>query len=728
MSYSRPRGRRRPAPLVRALAVLALATLASATLAAALPASAGTSARPGVAAARPEVLVLVGRLTWAEAVAAARGHGGPLTAGLLATLPGEAPLADRVLSMAAAERVRGADADPARLDRFRAATPDGCYRRLPPVEVMAAAGMEDAGLLAVREGGTPPPTRPLPATGPLTSATSRLLVVAVPDAHGLSGVLGRLPAGDRVLVAGLQPAPGRARTIPLLDLGGPPGLATSVSTRRDGLVALVDLCPTLVGDGDLGDGAPVSAVASADPLAAVTRLDRRVAALVVARTWAIPLLVLAAVLAAAGVGLAWRSGGGSGGLESEAGTRAAGGHAAPSGSPPVNRGSGGLESEAGTRAAGGHAAPSGSPPVNGGAAPAWTARAVRGALLLTLAMPSGYLVASRIGPTSALAWLALGVGGGALLAVAVAAAFGPDAAGAAGGRVPMAARRLAVAAGQAPVVLGLVLLALVVADLATGGHGLERPLLGGSAYDGERFYGLGNGYFAMALASVMLVAAFTRLPAVAVAAMLGGLALVDGLPMLGADVGGALTASLTAGLALLLLGRRRGLAATVLLLGLAALGGLAVVGVAALIADPSTHGSRFLGTLLDEGPAAAGRVVTHQLGRNFALLRGSPVAWVGPLEVLAAALLATRPPAALATVPERARRVVLLGALGSALLVLLNDTGVTAIAASGLFLLAILVWSVFAPGQPDATPGPPPDRDTADGAGVSGRPARSADR
>jgi len=353
---------------------------------------------------------------------------------------------------------------------------------------------------------------------------------------------------------------------------------------------------------------------------------------------------------------------------------------------------------------------------------------VRGALLLTLAMPSGYLVASRIGPTSALAWLALGVGGGALLAVAVAAAFGPDAAGAAGGRVPMAARRLAVAAGQAPVVLGLVLLALVVADLATGGHGLERPLLGGSAYDGERFYGLGNGYFAMALASVMLVAAFTRLPAVAVAAMLGGLALVDGLPMLGADVGGALTASLTAGLALLLLGRRRGLAATVLLLGLAALGGLAVVGVAALIADPSTHGSRFLGTLLDEGPAAAGRVVTHQLGRNFALLRGSPVAWVGPLEVLAAALLATRPPAALATVPERARRVVLLGALGSALLVLLNDTGVTAIAASGLFLLAILVWSVFAPGQPDATPGPPPDRDTADGAGVSGRPARSADR
>jgi len=40
-------------------------------------------------------------------------------------------------------------------------------------------------------------------------------------------------------------------------------------------------------------------------------------------------------------------GGGSGGLKSEAGTQARGGHATPSGSPPVNQGSGGLKSEAG---------------------------------------------------------------------------------------------------------------------------------------------------------------------------------------------------------------------------------------------------------------------------------------------------------------------------------------------------------------------------------------------
>ena len=57
---------------------------------------------------------------------------------------------------------------------------------------------------------------------------------------------------------------------------------------------------------------------------------------------------------------------GSGGLKSEAGTQETGGHAEPSGSPPVNWGSGGLKSEAGTQETGGHAEPSGSPPVNRG--------------------------------------------------------------------------------------------------------------------------------------------------------------------------------------------------------------------------------------------------------------------------------------------------------------------------------------------------------------------------
>ena len=81
-----------------------------------------------------------------------------------------------------------------------------------------------------------------------------------------------------------------------------------------------------------------------------------------------------------------------------------------------------------------------------------------------------------------------------------------------------------------PALLGVVLIGLVVGDLVLGGHGLSQPLVGGSAWDGERFYGLGNGYFAFALASVMLVAGFAPLSAVATAALLAGLGVADGYP------------------------------------------------------------------------------------------------------------------------------------------------------------------------------------------------------
>ena len=61
--------------------------------------------------------------------------------------------------------------------------------------------------------------------------------------------------------------------------------------------------------------------------------------------------------------------------------------------------------------------------------------------------------------------------------------------------------------------------------------------------------------------------------------------------------------------------------------------------------------------------------------------------------VLLAGLIALRPPGPLRQLPGWTRRVLGLGAFGSLLLILLNDTGVTATSASGLFLLAIPAWA-----------------------------------
>jgi hypothetical protein len=625
----------------------------------------------------PRAVVLVERLSMDEALAVtARDR--PEVAGFVSTLPVHQPMASRVLSLAAGRRVDALAAlednpqdasglpGPATVERIRADNPGARLGRLPPTRVLASPGEEAAGLFTLGPSGPARAPDPLPAGDrPLLLRPDRLLVVAVPDARALADVLSRLqPTGGAersVMVVGLRAAPGRANAAPLLvlDPAARGGLPTSDATRRLGLVALEDVRPTLAGATSEGDDGSVIRIAGGDAgTAAVTRLDRRVAALVAARTWAIPLLCLAAVLALFALLATWRG--------------------------------------------------------RGGPGPASAARVL---LALTLALPPGYLVASMAEPVAARVWAALrpappgpgvvGVWAVAWLAsgIAVAAALtvlalrldrpATQAPGSPGRRVP------------APALLGAVLLGLVVLDLALGGHGLSQPLLGGSAWDGERFYGLGNGYFAFALAAVMLVAGFAPLSAVATAALAAGLGVVDGLPRLGADVGGALTSMLTAAAALVVLAPGRPKARRVALLAGLAVAAAVAVALGAGLGGPVSHAGRFADRLL-QGPADAAGVVVDQLARNLRLLANSPFAWVGPLQVLLAGLIALRPPPPFARLPEWIRRVLGLGAFGSLLLILLNDTGVTATAASGLFLLAIPAWAWLGQQPTAARPAAPP--------------------
>jgi hypothetical protein len=727
--------RTRPGParpgrvLTGPMAALVAAAALTAALVGVGPGAAAASTAQAGGAGRdqpPGALVLVERMGTDEALAAVGGRVG--AAGFVSTLPVHQPLASRVLSLAAGRRVDAMDAlegdpagasglpAPATVERIRADNPGARFGRLPPTRVLASPGLEAAGLFALGPTGPPRAAEPLPpGDQPIPLLPGRLLVLAVPDAPALAALAGRLQPGDGagpIAVLGLRAAPGRANAAPFLLLDQPPGrgLVTSDSTRRLGLVALEDVRPTVGGGTSAGDdGTVMRVVAGDDPAAAVTRIDRRVAALVVARTWAIPLLCLAAVLALFALLAVWRG-----------------------------RGS---------------------------------AAVARSLLALTLALPPGYLVASMAEPLAARAWQALAPGalrapgvpvpwavawiaaGLAVAAALTALALRLDGPGyrAAAGAPPARARRSrrGPAAGPrwgsvaepeaqlpapstgaaatppagvrergiaAPALLGGVLLGLVVADLVLGGHGLAQPLLGGSAWDGERFYGLGNGYFAFALAAAMLVIGFGPLGAVAAAGLLAGLGVVDGLPRLGADVGGALTSMLTAGAALVVLAPERWLAArssggprgrrAVLLAGVAvaAVAAAVVVALGAGIGGPVTHAGRFA-ERLQQGPADAAGVVVDQLARNLRLLANSPFAWVGPLQVAAAALIALRPPPPLRDLPGWVRRVLGLGAFGSALLILLNDTGVTATAASGLFLLAMPAWAWL---EGRRRPGPPP--------------------
>jgi hypothetical protein len=615
----------------------------------------------------PEALVLVERLTMDEALAAA-GPGRPGVVGFVSTLPVHQPMASRVLSLAAGRRVDALDAlegdpaaasgglpGPAAIERIRVRNPGARLGRLPPsTRVLAAPGQEVAGLFTLGPSGQAQAPDPLGSGGGrLALSRGRLLVVAVPDAAALRGVLDRLRpgggGGGSVMVVGLRAAPGRANAAPflVLDPAARRGLPTSDSTRRRGLVALEDVRPTVAGSGSEAEGDDGSVIRVVPGRAAaedVRRLDRQVAALVAARTWAIPLLCLAAVLALFSLVAVWRGRGG----------------------PPVGRGV--------DRAVPG------------------SALAARALLALTMALPPGYLLASMAEPLAARFWAGFLGDMGESTAVAVWAVAWVSSGLAAAAVLSALALWLDRPRMAAPVLLGAVLLGLVALDLVLGGHGLSQPLLGGSAWDGERFYGLGNGYFAFSLAAVMLVAAFAPLSAVGTAGLLGALGVVDGLPRLGADVGGSLTSMLTAAAALVVLAPERPRVRRVVLLAGLAVGAAVAVALGVGLGGPVSHAGRFA-ERLRQGPGDAAGMVVDQLARNLRLLANSPFAWAGPLEVLGAGLLALRPPRPLDQLPVWTRRVLGLGALGSLLLILLNDTGVTATAGSGLFLLAIPAWA-----------------------------------
>jgi hypothetical protein len=141
------------------------------------------------------------------------------------------------------------------------------------------------------------------------------------------------------------------------------------------------------------------------------------------------------------------------------------------------------------------------------------------------------------------------------------------------------------------------------------------------------------------------------------------------------------------------------------LLAVAVAAAVAVALGAGLLLGPVTHGGRVAHELLGSDPGAALRAVGRQLSGNFGLLASNFWAWWGPLMVVVAAFVSVNRPALLRSVPDWVLRVVGTAALGSVLLIVLNDTGVTAAAGIGLALLAMLAWSALEPARaPDPVP------------------------
>ena len=381
------------------------------------------------------------------------------------------------------------------------------------------------------------------------------------DAAGLDDLLAGLHPddGERRLILLVTPAePGGVlglRPLVASGPGAPAGRLLSPSTRRNGLVLLTDVAPTILSAlevpvPDEMTGRPLRRLAG-DPdvpgLVAADRLSRQ------RNTVWDPALLAVVPLHFASYLWAWRrrhrstpAAAAAHGPEGPRAEAVAGGALPVSGAPVAARprwrrrapaGAEAAEPVAGGGPPGVGLAPSGPAGAGPDPAPASTGTGEAGAgTTRSLAERSLIGVGMSLVAWPLATWLvraapgAASLGRGAALAAVVVDLL-----------VVAAAQRLG-RRGLAP--LAIVLAAtvtLVTIDLGFGGHLQVSSAFGGAAHSTGRFTGLGNAAFAVYAASALMAVHCARRRAPWMVALLVLVALVDALPPLGGDVGGAVT-------------------------------------------------------------------------------------------------------------------------------------------------------------------------------------------
>ncbi|MBA3728378.1 MAG: hypothetical protein H0W94_04150 [Actinobacteria bacterium] len=247
--------------------------------------------------------------------------------------------------------------------------------------------------------------------------------------------------------------------------------------------------------------------------------------------------------------------------------------------------------------------------------------------------------------------------------------------------------------------LGFVGLGFVVLDATLGGRALRLPLLGGTAFDGVRYYGLPNAFIALLLASALFVA-FRPSPFVGFAIVFGA-ALFAGFPSLGANLGAAFTLSLAAGLWWVLRTRPRFGIREVAFMGGVTLAGLALVLLAnRYLTTVPTHVGRFVAETESSGLNAVIDTARHRLAVGFRQLNEVPAAYIPLFGLPVVFFLALRPKGEIArglSVDGAWRHIVLVLTSASIAAYFVEDTGVAAAAPGFLYALAALAYPVLLP-------------------------------
>lgn len=273
----------------------------------------------------------------------------------------------------------------------------------------------------------------------------------------------------------------------------------------------------------------------------------------------------------------------------------------------------------------------------------------------------------------------------------------------------LASRRRGHALAGFDLVLALTV-AVIVVDAATGTNLNVSSWLGYSLHSAGRFYGMPNTTFAVLGAATLLLAtswvhrSVRRDEAVAASGVLFlVVALANGLPFLGGDVGGIITFVPVFGLTLWALAGRRIRLRTLVVFGLGTVVVLvAVAGIDLLRPEESrTHLGRFADEMLEDGFAPLIETFLRKQAANFRIFRVSIWTWMIPIVVSFLLYLLAWGRGWRRLLPlGSAIRVGAISVLSAALFgFVANDSGPIVIALFFVYLLAFLALLVLDPSR-----------------------------
>ena len=240
-------------------------------------------------------------------------------------------------------------------------------------------------------------------------------------------------------------------------------------------------------------------------------------------------------------------------------------------------------------------------------------------------------------------------------------------------------------------------LTFIVVDALFGWRGMRLPLIGGTMFDGVRFYGLSNAFIAALLAATLFLA--VRLEPRAGASLLFGVGLFAGFPALGANLGAAVTLFVAAGAWWVVRTRpRQGVRELLFVAGVVAVGTAAVFLANRYLPGAPTHITGFVERTRG-GLASVWDVFRRRLDVGVGQIRDAPAACIpliGLPVILATAILRPEPiRAGLDLAGTAWRHALIVLTLAAVASFFANDTGVAAAAPAFLYAATGMAYPAF---------------------------------